>query len=73
VTDQQLIEAAIQAAGLTARRFAALVETDERKIRRNLEGTAPLSGALRVICRAIIRRPELAAELAEVQDSAPPP
>lgn len=73
MTDQEILSAAVTASGHTVRGFAVeVIDLDERKAFRILKGEAALSGTARVICRAIIARPELAAELAQVLREAGP-
>lgn len=55
MTDMELIRAAIDASGLSARRFAVDVLTrDERTVRRWLAGDSPLPRAVKDRCLAII-------------------
>lgn len=56
MTDAELIRAAIDAAGMSARRFAVDVLTrDERTVRRWLAGDSPLPKAVRDRCESIVR------------------
>ena len=47
LTDPELIRRAIQATGLSARRFAALVWRDERTVRRWVSGESPVPNTVR--------------------------
>jgi hypothetical protein len=70
MNDPDLLNAAIAAAGLSARRFAAdVLDVDERNMRRWLSAERELQGTVRVVCAAIVARPELAAELATARAS----
>jgi hypothetical protein len=65
--DIELLTAAIQVSGLSARRFAMeVLGVDERSVRRWLAGDRELQATARVVCRAIIARPQLAQELSDV-------
>lgn len=55
---------AIMASGLSARSFAALLEVDERTVRRWVNEQRDVPGPVLVIARAIIRDPALVATLA---------
>jgi DNA-binding transcriptional regulator YiaG len=55
---------AIAASGLSARSFAALLEVDERTVRRWLAGEREVPGPVAVIARAIVRDPRVVAALA---------
>jgi hypothetical protein len=64
-SDPDLLRAAIEAAGLPARRFAVeVLDVDERTVRRWLADEREMPGPVRRICRAVVRRPRLAMELA---------
>ena len=53
MTDAELIRAAIDASGLSARRFAVeVLIRDERTIRRWLAGDSPLPKAVRAVLMA---------------------
>jgi hypothetical protein len=66
-TDIDLLTAAIEASGLSARRFAMeVLGVDERSVRRWLAGDRELQATARVVCQAIVARPGLALELADV-------
>ena len=54
---------AIDASGLSARSFAALIRVDERTVRRWLAGDREVPGPVEVIARAIIRDPQIVAAL----------
>lgn len=59
-TDSELLRAAIDASGLSARRFAVeLLGVDERTVRRWLDGTRPLQATARILCNAIVAEPAL--------------
>jgi DNA-binding transcriptional regulator YiaG len=61
VSDSALLSAAIEASGLSARRFAVEVLTvDERTVRRWLAGDRELAAPARVICAAITADPAVA-------------
>jgi DNA-binding transcriptional regulator YiaG len=67
VTDPELIQAAIDAASLSARRFAVeVLGVDERTVRRWQLGERALSAPLRKVCALIVARPAVAAELARI-------
>jgi hypothetical protein len=56
MTDPELIRAAIDASGLSARRFAVDILTrDERTVRRWLAGDSPLPKAVRDRCESIVK------------------
>jgi DNA-binding transcriptional regulator YiaG len=59
----ELLRNAIAASGLSARSFAALLETNERTIRYWLAEEREIPGAVMVLCRAIIRDPAMVALL----------
>ncbi len=61
--DAELVRRAIDSAGMTRAEFAALLEIDARTLRRWLSGDSPMPGAVRVMCRAIIRRPAILTQL----------
>jgi hypothetical protein len=66
-SDIELLTAAIEASGLSARRFAMeVLGVDERSVRRWLAGDRELQATARVVCQAIIARPKLAEELSAV-------
>ncbi len=70
MNDPDLLKVAAAAAGLSARRFAAdVLDVDERNMRRWLSGERELQGTVRVVCAAIVARPELATELARARAS----
>lgn len=64
-TDREMLEAAINATGLSTRAFADLVRMDERRMRRVLEENEGMSGAARQLCRLLTIAPHLALELGE--------
>lgn len=59
-----LLDIAIAASGLSARAFAALIEVDERTVRRWKADEREIPGPVIVICRAILRNPAIVAALA---------
>jgi DNA-binding transcriptional regulator YiaG len=60
-SDPDLLVAAIDASGLSARRFAMeLLTVDERTVRRWLAGDRELAAPVRVLCAAIIADPAVA-------------
>lgn len=63
--DPELLRAAIETAGLSARRFAVdVLDVDERTVRRWIAGDRELQATVRVLCAAIVDDPPLAARLA---------
>jgi len=66
MNDPDLFTAAMAAAGYeSTRRFAEdVLGVDERNARRWKDGERELQGTVRVVCAAIVVRPELARELA---------
>jgi DNA-binding transcriptional regulator YiaG len=64
VSNISALRDAIAASGLSARSFAALLEVDERTVRRWLSGDREIPGPVLVICRAILRDPGVVAALA---------
>lgn len=64
MTPPETLRQAIAVSGLSARSFAALLEVDERTVRKWLAGDRGLHGPALVICRAIIRDPRVVAMLA---------
>jgi DNA-binding transcriptional regulator YiaG len=70
VSNISALRDAIAASGLSARSFAALLEVDERTVRRWLSGDREIPGPVLVICRAILRDPGVVAALAR---ATPPP
>lgn len=64
MTDAELVRLAEAASGLGRRGFAALLEHDEATVGRWKAGTRKVPGAVRTICRAIIRDPSVVASLA---------
>jgi hypothetical protein len=64
--DTLLYKKAIAATGLSDRRFAMhVLGVSERGGRYWKDGDRALPAAVRIVCRAIIRRPMLASELME--------
>ena len=56
MTDRELIRAAIDASGLSARKFAVeVLVRNERTIRRYLSGEAAMSKVVRAKCEALTR------------------
>lgn len=69
MTDTELLARAIEVSGLSARRFAvAVLGVDERTVRRWLAGDRELQSTVRLVCKALLRRPKLAKELAIEHD-----
>ena len=65
MSDSDLLRAAIDAAGLSARRFSVeVLDVDERTVRRWIAGDRELHATVRVLCAAIVDDPPLAARLA---------
>lgn len=62
--DADLLRDAIAASGLSARGFAALLDVDERTVRRWLAGERSVPGTVGVVCRAVIADPRIAHALA---------
>ena len=58
MTDRELIAAALEATGLSARRLAVLCAANERSMRRWQEGD-PLDPKVRAILRLVIAAPRL--------------
>lgn len=70
MNDPDLLRAAAAAAGMSSRRFAAeVLDVDERNNRRWLSGERELQATVRIVCAAIVARPELAKELAAARAS----
>jgi hypothetical protein len=68
--DTQLLRAAIDASGYSARRFAtAVLDVNERTARRWLSGERTLDSTVRVVCAAIVDDPPLACRLAAALDT----
>lgn len=66
--DTELLAAAIVASDLSARRFAVeVLDVDERTVRRWLAGDRELHGTVRLVCRLILLRPDLAATLSALR------
>jgi len=61
--DTALLRQAIGVSGLSARAFAALLEVDERSVRKWLGEERRVPGTVRVVCRAIVRDPAIVASL----------
>jgi DNA-binding transcriptional regulator YiaG len=59
-----VLHVAIAASGLSARAFAALLEVDERTVRRWKASDREIPGPVLVICKAIIRDPRIVSALA---------
>jgi len=54
---------AMEATGYSARRFARVLDVDERTVRRWLAGDRGVPGPVRQFCRALLLAPGLAAAL----------
>ena len=66
--DTELLAAAIKASGLSARRFAVeVLDVDERTVRRWLAGDRELQGTVRLVCRLILVRPDIAVALSALR------
>lgn len=66
--DTELLAAAIEASGLSARRFAVeVLDVDERTVRRWLAGDRALQGTVRLVCRLVLLRPDIAATLSALR------
>lgn len=66
MTNAEIAKLAIKVSGFSAQAFARKVlDVDDRTVRRWLSGET-FGGTPLVICLAVIRRPELAKELADV-------
>lgn len=63
-TPLEQLKKAIAATGLSDRAFAALIDVDERTVRRWLADDREIPGTVRVVCRAILRDPSIIALLA---------
>jgi len=69
-TDAQLLRAAIDASGHSARGFALnVLDVNERTVRRWLTGERDLDTTVRVVCAAIVDDPPLADRLAAALDT----
>jgi DNA-binding transcriptional regulator YiaG len=69
MTDMELLSAAIDASEMSARRFAIeVLGVDDRSVRKWLAGRS-LPGTVRIICQAIVTRPEIVAELVTAHES----
>jgi DNA-binding transcriptional regulator YiaG len=67
--DTELLAAAIEASGLSARRFAVeVLDVDERTVRRWLAGERELQGTVRLVCRLVLLRPDMATTLAALKN-----
>ena len=65
MSDPELLTRAIEASGHSARNFAiAVLDVDERTVRRWLAGDRALPGPVKVICAAILAEPSVAGILA---------
>ncbi len=70
MNDSDLLVTAIDAAGVTPRRFAAdVLDVDQRNLRRWLTGAREMQSTVRVVCAAVVKRPELAAELSRAHET----
>ncbi len=66
--DTELLAATIEASGLSARRFAVeVLDVNERTVRRWLAGDMPLHGTVRLVCRLILLRPDIATALSALR------
>lgn len=66
MTNAEIAELAIKLSGFSAQAFARkVIDVDDRTVRRWLAGET-FGGTPLLLCLAIIRRPELAKELADV-------
>lgn len=64
MSDADLLAKAVEASGFSARRFAVeVLAVDERTVRRWLAGERGMPGTVRVVCRAIVAEPAVAAIL----------
>lgn len=61
-----VIRAAIQLSGLSARKFAALIMVDERTVRRWLADEVEIPGPVITLCRLIIEEPGVVNDIAHV-------
>lgn len=58
--DAELLNDAIAASGLSARRFAVeVLDVDERTVRRWQAGERSIPGPVRMVCRVIVSDPSL--------------
>lgn len=58
-TDRDLIHAAMESTGLSARALSRVLDCDERTIRRWLAGDRAMPGPARQLCRALATDPSL--------------
>lgn len=59
MTDRDLIHAAMESTGLSARALSRVLDVDERTVRRWLAGDRPMPGPARQLCRALATEPSL--------------
>jgi DNA-binding transcriptional regulator YiaG len=59
VPDRDLIHAAMESTGLSARALAGVLAVDERTVRRWLAGERPMPGPAIQLCRALAHDPSL--------------
>lgn len=65
MTDPDLIRAAIEATGLSARSLARFMDVNERTVRRWLDGSQDMSGPARLLLRVLVMEPHLVLALRE--------
>jgi Predicted transcriptional regulator len=65
MTDPELIAATIEATGLSARSLARFIGVNERTCRRWLDGSQPMTGPARLLCRALAMEPSLVLALSD--------
>ena len=69
MTDSDLLKAAIDVTGFSEFRFAnEVLDVDQRIIERWLEGERRVPFAVRVVCLAILERPELVEEIVRARN-----
>lgn len=71
MNDAELLSAAIESSGLSARRFAVdVLGVADRTLYRWLDGRdLDRAASVRIVCKAIILRPELVSELVQAHAS----
>jgi DNA-binding transcriptional regulator YiaG len=58
-TDRDLIYAAMESTGLSARALSQVLDCDERTVRRWLEGSRAMPGPARQLCRVLVHDPSV--------------
>jgi DNA-binding transcriptional regulator YiaG len=60
IADRDLIHAAMESTGLSARALARALEVDERTVRRWIAGDREMPGPARQLCRVLVADPSVA-------------